>query len=102
MRKLQRYSVQWISGISTVALSTRAWALLLALFFGSLLKAQGQSGLCLAIKDASSGQPLEGASVFVPSTGERLPSDHVGKVCLTRLFSKATVILEADGYSTKS
>ncbi|RCX04919.1 TonB-dependent receptor [Schleiferia thermophila] len=101
MRKLQRYSVQWISGISTVALSIRAWALLLALFFGSLLKAQGQSGLCLAIKDASSGQPLEGVSVFVPSTGERLPSDHVGKVCLTRLFSKATVILEADGYSTK-
>lgn len=97
MRKVQRYSVQQLSGISAVARMGRAWALAIALF-GSYFTSSAQTGMCLVIRDASNGRPLEGVSVFVPATGERLPSDQNGKACLIRNFRLAQVILEADGY----
>lgn len=97
MRKVFRFSVQQLSGISAVARFNRAWAFLAALSC-SFITSFAQSGLCLVIRDATSGRTLEGVSVFVPSTGERLPSDINGKVCLSRVFRRSEVILEADGY----
>ncbi|MFN4299249.1 MAG: TonB-dependent receptor [Thermaurantimonas sp.] len=97
MRKVQRYSVQQLSGISAVARISRVWAFALALF-GFFYTASAQSGLCLTIRDASNARPLEGVFVYVPVTGERLPSDREGKACLSRAFRTAQVILEADGY----
>ncbi|MFN3952588.1 MAG: TonB-dependent receptor [Thermaurantimonas sp.] len=98
MRDVFRFSVQQLSVISAVALFDRARAFFIVALFCSFSTSFGQSGLCIVIRDASSGRALEGVSVFVPATGERLPSDVNGRVCLTRTFRRSEIILEADGY----
>lgn len=101
MRKVLRFSVQRLSRISAVVRSGRTFASMLAVLVIHFT-ASAQSGLCLLIRDASSGLPMEGVFVFVPSTGERLPSDKDGKACLTRAFRRTEIILEADGYQILS